>query len=558
MMTRGLVLVLLCNFSLWAQFDRMVTTDDGSTLLFQSQWRLAGSNDTNRPKIFRWDSKGFALVYSAPDAPLLSPPSASSPFLSGDGKVSGYTVYPGCSGSTCGTVQYSPVLNGATAPSGLPPSPSVQISRSGRYFAEGSSGVDLTTGVAQTAPGGIPVGGRFGISNNGALLMLTLHSLFPVGSFVDLTLSTHPDTLITSTSIVAEAAVSASENRVIYSKGQQLYAYDFGSGQSTLLATNTAANLTYDQFQPSISNDGSRVLYRQYRPDASGWDAVVKDLNAGTTTVLAQVLSSNSNLVISGDGKTAWLHRIDGALVRLAIDTLQSTIIPGRHAWMTAQDGAPVGGSYHRIYGGGFAPDDTSGVPAGLSVDVDGLPFPVLSARTTELDLQIPWGSPPSGQFLMTLHNSSSLFESLLLLAFSAGAPTFERSGTANDIQRDIVVAHQDFHGLVTAADPALPNEVVHAYMTGLGGTQPQPLTGAPASGLEYADRPMCWLGAPGLQQQSAAVLFAGLAPGFIGIYQVDIQIPAGFPATVAELGCVNQSGGTVSGDTGIIFTGKG
>jgi uncharacterized protein (TIGR03437 family) len=557
-MTRGLVLALLCSLSLRAQFDGMVTTDDGSTLLFQSQWRLAGSSDTNRPKIFRWDSKGFALVYSAPDAALLSPPYASSPFLSGDGKVTGYLVYPGCSGSGCSTVQYSPVLNGVTAPSGLPSSPSVQISRNGRYLAQGSSVVDLTTGLSQTAPGGLPVGGRFGISNNGGLLMLTLHSLFPVGSFVDLTLSTHPDTVIASTPVVAEAVVSASENRVIYSKSQQLYAYDVVSAQSTLLATNTAANLTYDQFQPSISNDGSRVLYRQYRADGSGWDAVVKDLNAGTTSVLAQILSSNSNLVISGDGKTVWLHRIDGALVHIAIDNLQATTIPGRHAWMAAQDGAPVGGSYHHIYGGGFAADDVSGVPAGLSVEVDGLPFPILSARTRELDVQVPWGAPPSGQFPMTLHNTSSSFESLLSLSFSSGEPTFERSGTASDIQRAIIVAHQDFHGLVTAADPALPDEVVHAYMTGLGGTQPQPLTGAPASGLEYADRPVCWLTTPGLTAQPAAVAFAGLAPGFIGIYQVDIQIPAGFPATEPELGCVNQSGGTVSGDTGIIFTGKG
>jgi len=46
-MIRSFILIGVFSLSLQAQFDNLVTTDDGSTLLFQSTWRLAGSNDTN-------------------------------------------------------------------------------------------------------------------------------------------------------------------------------------------------------------------------------------------------------------------------------------------------------------------------------------------------------------------------------------------------------------------------------------------------------------------------------------------------------------------------------
>src|ERR1035441_2639045 len=99
-MTRSFILIGLFSLSLQAQFDNLVTTDDGSTLLFQSTWRLAGSNDTNLLKIFRWDAKGFSLIFSPPNPGLAEPPYESPPFLSGDGKISGYVVYAGCSVST--------------------------------------------------------------------------------------------------------------------------------------------------------------------------------------------------------------------------------------------------------------------------------------------------------------------------------------------------------------------------------------------------------------------------------------------------------------------------
>src|SRR5437764_7178766 len=100
-MIRSFIVIGLFSLSLAAQFDNLVTTDDGSTLLFQSTWRLAGSNDANLLKIFRWDAKGFSLVFSPANPGLAEPPYETAPFLSGDGKIWGFVVFQGCAGASC-------------------------------------------------------------------------------------------------------------------------------------------------------------------------------------------------------------------------------------------------------------------------------------------------------------------------------------------------------------------------------------------------------------------------------------------------------------------------
>lgn len=558
-MRLGLAFAVCCCFSLRAQFDDMVTTDDGGTVLFRSRWRLAGSDDTAQTKIFRWDEKGFTLVVSAPDSAFVNPPYASGAFLTGDARVSGYVLYPGCSGSACGTLKPTLVLNGAPVPAALTAFPPFQVSRDGRFMAAGATVVDRSTGAAQVAPGGIALGGRFGIGNNGGLLMLTLHQAFPLSN-VDLTLSTRPGVVIVNSPVISAAVVSAAENRVVYEIGLQLWSYDVAKGQATKLADfGPGPSLGASYFQPSLSNDGSRLMYRRFRSDTNVWEAVVQDFDAATTTVVAQILPSADNLVISGDGKSAWVHRLDGRLVRIEILSLLAAGVPGRHAWMAQQDGATVPGSFHHVYGGGFAPDDTSGPPSDLSVDLAGLPFPIMGASRRELDVQLPWEAPISGQFLLRLRNPSSPFESLLMLPLDGPEPTFERTGFPSDSVRSIKVLHQDFRGLVTSADPALPGEYVHAYMTGLGDVQPRPPTGSPTVGLSYASlRPVCWLGSPFETKVFAPVTFAGLAPGMIGIFQVDIQIPPDYSASVAALNCVDQAGsGELTGDSGALYLGK-
>ena len=65
-------------------------------------------------------------------------------------------------------------------------------------------------------------------------------------------------------------------------------------------------------------------------------------------------------------------------------------------------------------------------------------------------------------------------------------------------------------------------------YCTGLG-----PVTNTPASGAAGRSGPLATtttLTSVTSGGQPATILFSGLSPGFVGLYQVDLQVPASAP----------------------------
>jgi uncharacterized protein (TIGR03437 family) len=216
---------------------------------------------------------------------------------------------------------------------------------------------------------------------------------------------------------------------------------------------------------------------------------------------------------------------------------------------VSQRTGAAVFGSYNHLFGG-FPAGSRLGSPASLNVDLSGLDCPLLSASTQELDVQIPWEIRP-GNLTMTLRNSSSPFESVLAVNVVDLAPTFERGGLPSDFDPPVIVAHQDFLSLVTQRNPAVAGETLHFYMTGLGDVQPRPRTGQTSLPLAVASqRPFCRLVSAFPQSEAIApVLFAGIAPGMIGIYQMDVTIPPGYPTSPAALECFVRSNSGLTGD---------
>jgi hypothetical protein len=124
------------------------------------------------------------------------------------------------------------------------------------------------------------------------------------------------------------------------------------------------------------------------------------------------------------------------------------------------------------------------------------------------------------------IYGSSRLPRTPAPLPFSAYAPAFRG------------VAHDDHRGAPTAQDPALPDEVLVFYMTGLGPvTPPVPLNRpAPLDPLSRTVAPVVcqWNAAEG--GPVAEVGFAGLAPGLTGIYQVNVGVPPNL--TSGEITC--------------------
>jgi uncharacterized protein (TIGR03437 family) len=93
------------------------------------------------------------------------------------------------------------------------------------------------------------------------------------------------------------------------------------------------------------------------------------------------------------------------------------------------------------------------------------------------------------------------------------------------------VATHLD-GSLITKDAPAGPNEIITLYANGLGciehagddGTLP-----ASAEWLCRMDQFSVWIG--GAPIDSRLIWYAGVAPGFAGLYQVNVQMPAQLPA---------------------------
>ena len=77
---------------------------------------------------------------------------------------------------------------------------------------------------------------------------------------------------------------------------------------------------------------------------------------------------------------------------------------------------------------------------------------------------------------------------------------------------------------LVTAQNPVRTGDTIQIFCTGLGAVQEQVETGAPAPSFSTVQLPVT-VTIGGLD---AGIAYQGLAPGFVGLYQVNVVVPAG------------------------------
>ena len=93
-----------------------------------------------------------------------------------------------------------------------------------------------------------------------------------------------------------------------------------------------------------------------------------------------------------------------------------------------------------------------------------------------------------------------------------------------------VLATHAD-NSLVTAASPASAGEVIVLYAVGLGQTIPA-LTGAIAIvAAKIADLPTFNVLLDGVAVSPSSILYAGVAPGFAGLYQINVALPAPLPS---------------------------
>ena len=159
---------------------------------------------------------------------------------------------------------------------------------------------------------------------------------------------------------------------------------------------------------------------------------------------------------------------------------------------------------------------------AGVQVQVGNIAAPILAIAGfdgyQQVNIQVPWGSPS-----LSVAVQQGDQRSVYTATAPQGWPVFFVDAAGN-----IAAQHASNFEPVTRANPARPGEWIIAYGTNLGPVYNQPETGEPApiDRLSPIDQgPDTWqllLSAGG----GTTVGFVGLAPGQVGVYQINFQLP--------------------------------
>jgi uncharacterized protein (TIGR03437 family) len=131
-------------------------------------------------------------------------------------------------------------------------------------------------------------------------------------------------------------------------------------------------------------------------------------------------------------------------------------------------------------------------------------------------------------------------------LVVMPGAPGVFRSGTAGPDSNLATIVRMKNGQLVTPSNPVHKGDVLVIYLTGMGVTKPPTPTGQPGPSSPLAltlATPQVTLG--GL---TLGLIYSGLAPGEVGVYQINVTVPAKNVPTGDSIPLViNQGGGATS-----------
>jgi uncharacterized protein (TIGR03437 family) len=203
--------------------------------------------------------------------------------------------------------------------------------------------------------------------------------------------------------------------------------------------------------------------------------------------------------------------------------------------------GAPVApGSIASVFGSGFGSS-----PDGVTVLIGGIVAPLFAVSPQQINFQVPWQLSGQAQAALTV-TSGDLTSASINVPVAAAAPGIFLLSSAGQAAAliantaSIVAPAAAFPG----SRPAQPGEYITIYCTGLGAVTNQPATGAlsDASPLSYTSAGPITVSIGGI---AAPVSFSGLAPGYLGLYQVNVQVPANSPTGPAVPLTISTGGRT-------------
>jgi uncharacterized protein (TIGR03437 family) len=211
----------------------------------------------------------------------------------------------------------------------------------------------------------------------------------------------------------------------------------------------------------------------------------------------------------------------DGAILNGASFALQAPLAPG---------------SFVSIFGSKLAdaPASAPSLPlpttlSGSTIVLAGRPVPLMFASDGQVNAIVPYGLAvnTAQQVAVSRGSTISVPQQVTIAAAAPGVFSTDGSGKGQGII--VGVKGTGEQAVADSAHPVKAGDTLVIYCTGLGEVDPPTTAGTAASltQLSYAINPVAVTvgGVP------AAVLFAGLTPGYVGLYQINATVPRGVTA---------------------------
>ncbi len=505
--------LLLCGGPLSAAYSNLIATTDGSTVFFEAQTSFRGT---------RWYQ--VRLEAGRPAAKALDRSLAD---ISEDGATLASSAfgerYCGFAGSTCWTAAPCAASFLVEGPAGRGAGTGrrtfLRLSRGGRnawieqttecrglgpFLAPEFQGLYELPGLRQIAPsGGLTLAtrraGRRSITNQGQALARAANTqLHLVGQN-----GARP---IRHQYEASEAVIDAEGRNVVYTESSpgRIRWIDLVLQTEEDVAVGDAPALSDDgRLLAFLSPEGSLFVYRrETRQLARAADQVLEFALAGNRRFVFAATGENRLVRIeleSGNSET-WLEpfpEIRDASTLLDRNPSACPLV----CYSAPEPMAQLGrGSLLVLTGHRW--------PAGWRVQLDGADRPLQLLSGEAAWFQIPSQATIGQHPLVVYHPEHPL-------RFTTAAQVNERFVSC------FGALHQEFDRIVSANDPARIGEVVHLFLTGFAGVEPvaDEVLNPVDHLIAVADPPA--LGGEGVVEP----LFFGLAPGLIGLQQLDLRI---------------------------------
>ncbi len=207
---------------------------------------------------------------------------------------------------------------------------------------------------------------------------------------------------------------------------------------------------------------------------------------------------------------------------------------PSISAVVSAADGSSsmAPGGLISIYGSDMAATNmaTSTIPlptalAQSCLVINGNLTPLIFVSPSQINAQLPSNVDGTGD--LTIHTPGGVSGDFNFNV-NATAPSVFQSGTAGPLTGLATIVRAENGQLVTPTNPVHSGDTLVIYLTGLGATAPAVQDGmAPPNGTLASAilTPTVTLGG-----DSLGVLYAGLVPGLVGVYQINAVVPLHAP----------------------------